>query len=468
MTDLARTLGSLPPFEALDDEQLAWLASRGTVERLRAGSRLFAPGPEQDAALWILIEGELVVLRVMGNRELEGARSSQPGAWAGVPPGAVESIHGLTARVARDSTMFRIPRADVEEMIRRGFPIATHFVAGMARGTRAFEAIAQQQEKLESLGKLAAGLAHELNNPAAAARRATEEVKRLLERLAEQSPAGEGLHDLLEEGRALPSGDSLRPLERSDREQRVSSWLRDHGVPDPWELGPELVDAGIDDEWLEAARARIPTSSLTKGLGWLSATLAAHRLLEEIDQSVGRISDLVREMKEYSYMDRTPVQDVDLRRSLQTTLTILKHKLAGIDVELDLPDDLPLIEANGSELNVVWTNLLDNAADALNGSGHIEIRGRVENDEVVTEVVDDGPGIPEEIKSRIFDAFFTTKEVGRGIGLGLETTRRIVANHSGEIAVRSRPGETCFTVRLPIRRRERLPLGEQGLADPDR
>jgi signal transduction histidine kinase len=458
VSGLADTLGAMEAFDRLDRDQLEWLAEAGSIVEVEGGETLFEPGPHEHDALWILLEGEIIVARLIGGREIEAGRSSKPGAWAGAPPGATDMMYELTARVARPSKVFRIPRPAVDEMMRRGFPITHHFLMGVTAGTRNTEALIRQQEKLESLGKLAAGLAHEINNPAAAARRASSDLRRALQHLAGAPPAGCDAAALAEIAReVLERGgrEELSTLERDELEQELSEWLGDAGAPAPWELGALFSDAGADVAWLESVARRVPGDALGATLAWVGASLEATRLLDDVEQSLGHITDLVQSMKAYTYMDQTPVQLVELRDSIGETLTILRHKLAGIEVEQDYAPGLPQIEAYGSELNQVWTNLLDNAADALGGDGRISIRARRDRDDVVVEVTDDGPGIPEEIVSRIFDAFFTTKDVGQGMGLGLEITHRIVRRHGGDISVTSRPGETRFTVRLPVR----LPAG---------
>jgi signal transduction histidine kinase len=321
----------------------------------------------------------------------------------------------------------------------------------------------RQSEKMATLGTLTAGIAHELNNPAAATRRAAEQLRELsvrLETAGERlravtlTPAAQdalrALADRARERAALPS--DLDALGRSDRESEVEAWLEERGILDAWDLAPPLAAQGLDPPALTRLAESLPGEALPAGLGWAASLFPLYTLLNEIGRGSARISEIVGALKSYSYLGQAPVQSVDLREGLDDTLVILRHKLkAGITVHRDYGGDVPKVPAFGSELNQVWTNLIDNAADAMGGKGQITIRTRRQDVWAVVEIEDDGPGIPEAIRPKIFDPFFTTKAPGRGTGLGLSTSYAIVTRkHKGELRVESRPGMTRFIVRLPI------------------
>ena len=455
---MIRAQGSLD--QRLTAEQVESLLPYGTELRLEAGDYLFDEKSVVDS-FYVLKEGEIRISRLTGAEEMPLVTHG-PGDFTGglaVLTGK-RSIHRAQAtapsRVLQiDSETFR--RVAVERP-----EIADVFISALAQRMRETQRAFRQQEKMVALGKLSAGLTHELNNPAAAAMRAAEELRGAalraqllaLEHDERFSPQGRAALGALQR-EATENGAVLDPLARSDREEEIADWLEERGIEDARDLAPILAAADLDTERLERLTSELggEGGELSGGLGWLGATLELTSLADEVGLSVGRISELVRAMKEYTYMDRAAYVETDVREGLENTLTILGHKLKGATVDREYEEDLPKIWANAGELNQVWTNLIDNAADAVDGRGHIVVRAFREKGRVVVEIVDGGPGIPREMQNRVFEPFFTTKEIGEGTGLGLDIVRRIVAGHGGEIIFDSEPGETRFAVRLPIEKR---------------
>jgi signal transduction histidine kinase len=444
-------------------EQEEQRLSPGQVEALRpygrelvleAGDVLFDETSAVDS-FYVVLEGRVSIARLDGAEE---TRLVDHG--AGEFTGGLAVLTGRTSiHRARATAPARVLEVDSETFRRVAVEVpdvADVFISGLARRMRETQRAFRRQEKLAALGKLSAGLAHELNNPAAAARRASEELGGAI--LEAQLAALE--HDerfspeervtLVAVQRETAAGTApLDPLDLGDAEESLAGWLEERGVEEAWELAPTLVEAGFDTGRLDALAYELGEGSFAGGLGWLTKTIELVGLAGEIETSAGRISQLVGAMKDYTYMDRAAVGEVDVTSGLENTLTILGHRLKGVSVRREYEDGLPRVRGNGGELNQVWTNLLDNAIDAVDGSGNIAIRAFVEAGRVVVEVVDDGPGIPRGALERVFEPFYTTKEVGAGTGLGLDVVRRIVYGHGGEVSVRSEPGETRFMVRLP-------------------
>src|SRR5918998_4667722 len=441
--------------QAFTPEQVEALIPYGRESSLQTGDLLFDERSVVDS-FYVVLEGEIEISRLDGAQEIP-VQTHGPGEFTGglaVLTGRT-SIHrgraGAPSRVLEiDSETFRRMPVEVPD-------VADIFISGLARRMRYTQRAYRQQEKLAALGKLSAGLAHELNNPAAAARRASEELGEAIleaqltsighdERFsAEEREA----HGAMQRETAAGSPVFLDPLSLGDAEDGVADWLGDHGCEEPWDVAPALAAAGVDTGRLEAMAEAFDDRSLVCGLEWLAGTVGAGGLGGEIGTSAGRISELVGAMQEYTYMDRAVVGEVDVIPGLENTLTILGHKLKGVSLSREYEKDLPAIPGRGGELNQVWTNLIDNAIDAVGGRGSITVRAYVEGARVVVEVVDDGRGIPRAALVHVFEPFYTTKDIGDGTGLGLAIVRRIVTDHGGEIFVQSEPGETCFTVRLP-------------------
>ncbi|MDB6037478.1 MAG: Cyclic nucleotide-binding protein [Verrucomicrobiales bacterium] len=453
---------STPLFSGLTDDQLGCILP-GEVIEAPAGTVL-AVQDERNGFFHVTLEGRVRVTRAYSRQEVLMGMS-QPGNYMGEIPLLLDAPWHATARVSKPSKLFRLSEENFWQMLGTCRTVAREIFRTAASRMRNVEGYSQQREKLASLGTMAAGLAHELNNPAAAARRAaahlqqtTEKVQSLLCQLTRTID-----HDRLKElvGKSheaveqLAKAPVLDHLERSDRAETISTWLDSHGVASAWDIAPTFVNAGLDAAWLEELVSKLPTASHADALGWLEARLNLKSLLTQVEQSTGRIAELVKAVKSYSYMDQSPMQEIDIHEGLESTLTMLGHKLRNVTVVRSFDRSLPRIMAYGSELNQDWTNLLDNAVHAVNGTGKICIGTCLDDNQLLVEIVDFGTGIPPEVQSHMFEPFYTTKPVGTGTGLGLIISNRIVADrHGGEIEFESHPGETRFKVRLPISRDE--------------
>ncbi|MBV9227714.1 MAG: cyclic nucleotide-binding domain-containing protein [Chloroflexi bacterium] len=454
------TLRQIPLFAQLLDDQLQWVAEHTREVRLAPGELLFSEG-DTVKYFHILLTGEVQVTKRIGGLETI-LTTHHDGAFTGEVPLLTGTPHIATARALRQSHLLRMEEKDFRKMLSACPPVMSTILSALAQRVQTTESLVQQREKMVALGTLAAGLAHELNNPAAAANRAAEQLRatfQTLQALSWQlnelhlSPAQRqylaNLQQQVVKQAATPP--QLDALEQSDREEEITDWLDRQGVADGWQLASTFVRAGLDIEMLEDCADHVPADALGTVLAWLEATLTIQGLSEEIEHGTRRISVLVKAVKEYSYMDQAPLQEIDIHEGLESTLIILGHKLKqGIVVTREYDRSLPRICAYGSELNQVWTNLLDNAIDALNGQGEIRVHTSRENDHILVEIADNGPGIPVEIQHRIFEPFFTTKDVGKGTGLGLDISYRIIRRHHGDIRVISIPGDTRFQIRLPI------------------
>jgi signal transduction histidine kinase len=371
-------------------------------------------------------------------------------------------------RVTEPSRFFVLAASSFAELMHDWFPMAVHLLEGLFFGVQNTQQAIGQRERLLALGSLSAGLTHELNNPAAAAVRATsalrERVAGMRHKLGTISTRPydrttlETLIQLQERAVDLVAkAPALSPIEASDREDAIADWLDEHGVAGGWDLAPVFVQAGLDTAWLEQVVATVGEATLEGALRWLSYTVETELLMNEIEDSTNRISTLVGAAKQYSQLDRAPYQVVDVRELLESTLMMLGSKIPeGITVVRDYDAALPVIPAYAAELNQVWTNLIDNAVSAMNQAGTLTIRAGLDRDQVFVEFGDTGPGVPAEIRERIFEPFFTTKPVGEGTGLGLDISWRIIVNkHHGDLQVESVPGDTRFRVSLPLTAPER-------------
>jgi signal transduction histidine kinase len=455
-------LRAVEQFADLSDDALQWLASHMQVEQLAPGELHFRAGSPADR-MFIVLEGEL------RSQDEGGADTGRVYIWrqgqvTGMLPYSRLTVFPLSSRAVARSRVAALSKELFPEMLQRIPELGPRLIAVMADRIRTVTREEQHREKLAALGKISAGLAHELNNPSAAAARAAKSLRESvtalrnanlrLDRQALTAAQRSGLADfeecILASAAAAPASD---PLERSDREQELGDWLDRHGIADAWMLAATLADAGLGVTDLQNLPGMLPAEAVGEVLHRINASYQVNSLVDQIEDSTGRISSLVKAVKEYSYMDQGSQQEVDIHQALDNTLLILHHRLKhGVEVIREYDHSLPRICAYGSELNQVWTNLIDNAVDAMSGKGELRIRTSRVGDFVQVEIVDNGPGIPPDLKAHLFEPFFTTKGVGEGTGLGLDTVNRIVRQHRGQVIVTSRPGETNFQVTLPIPR----------------
>jgi signal transduction histidine kinase len=458
--DLIAEFRNIPILSDLPEEGLRWLADHAEQYVFEPGEVLIKEGAAADSMI-VYLEGESD-----GRRESLGSDApvytARAGMVTGMLPFSRMTNYTITSRAVTHTRVARIPKEHFPEMLNKIPELGPRLVGILSDRVR--EATKQDlaREKLASLGKLSAGLAHELNNPAAAASRAASMLRAVFEK-REQASMEIDIENLSPDARAM-----LRVIESkareiqlqtkpkdalqlSDQQQELQRWLEEHNVEDAWDLAAILAEADVKVEKLDHLAQKFSPKVMGAAIRRFGATLEISRLIADIEHSTCRISDLVKAIKEYSFMDQATRQEVDVAKGLESTLIMLTHKLKhGITIVRDYDPNLPRIPSYGSELNQVWTNLIDNAADAMNGRGEIKIRTMREGDDVLVEIVDNGAGIPAEIQTRIFEPFFTTKPMGQGTGLGLDTVYRIVRKHRGNVTFASRPGYTCFRVRLPI------------------
>ncbi|MBB3674421.1 ATP-binding protein [Modestobacter versicolor] len=452
-------------FESLGDPELQWVAERAEVRVFDGDVVVFAEGEPADA-LYMLLDGGLLLTKhadgedvVINDTTFRGAYSGAVRAYATGHPEEYQT----TLRTTRPSRFLWLSAADFATLVTQQCPMAVHLLDGLYEGVRATESAMRQREHLVQLGHLSANLAHELNNPAAAAVRATEQLRGRLSGIRHKLGllAGSGLspelvgrlvkaQEIAVERASKPRPD-LTALEESDLEESIAERLDEVGVDNAYDLAPVFATAGMDAQWVDDVVEQVDSGlEWSAAFGWLRYTLETETLMDEIEEAATRISSLVGAVKQYSHMDQAQHQDLDVKPGIESTLVMLARKLNGIQVHREYAADLPTVPGYPAELNQVWTNLIDNAADAMAGGGLLTLRTRADADAVFVEVGDDGPGVPESVRTSLFDAFVTTKPAGEGSGLGLETARRIVERrHGGSLSYTTGPEGTTFCVRLP-------------------
>lgn len=453
----ASELRRLPLFADLPEDQLVWFLSQSQELRLKAGEMYARQGDPADA-MFILLEGQCQARGEFGGEAV--VIPINAGSASGALPFSRMKQYTVSVRALTDTRFLRFPAALFSELVQKMPDLAKRLVAVMSDRIREATRFEQQRDRLAALGKLSAGLAHELNNPASAARRATSHLRELLKKIKDASHAL-GAQELtatqkseierLEASLIQRDGPPPDALTISTLEDQIEEVLGSHGLNDLWQLAADLARKNARAEVVESLFKTLEPATARAALVRIAASLEIASLLDEIESSTTRISELVGAIKEYTYMDQGPVQNVDIVKSVETTLTILNHKLKrGVTVVREYQPIPLLVNSFGSELNQVWTNIIDNAIDAMQGKGELRIRTYRDDSCVVVEIGDNGPGIPADIKPHIFEPFFTTKSVGQGTGLGLDTAQRIVKKHRGDIQLESKPGDTRFQVWLPL------------------
>ncbi len=453
----AAELLQVPAFAGLPDDQIAWFLSQAQELCVKGGETYVRQGDPADA-MFVLLQGEF-----QARGDLAGDTfviSLKRGDVTGLLPFSRMKQFTINMRALTDGRVLRFPATLFPELVQKMPELATRLVGLMSDRIRETTRLEQQRDRLAALGKLSAGLAHELNNPASAAKRATSQLRAILKRIRDAShelgrreltAAQRAEIEKLEAALTQQNEPPPNPLAASELEDRLDSLLRSHGQKDMWQLAAGLAQKNAQPAVLDQLFTTLGDDNAGAALVRIGASLEIADLLNEIESSAARISDLVAAIKEYTFMDQAPVQNVDIVKTLETTLTILNHKLKrGVVVQRDYEKVPLLVNSFGSELNQVWTNLIDNAIDAMQGKGELRVRTYRQDNCVVVEIADNGPGVPPEIQQRIFEPFFTTKGVGEGTGLGLDTVQRIVRKHRGSVQMKSKPGDTCFQVWLPL------------------
>jgi signal transduction histidine kinase len=450
----------VPLFADLSEEDLEQLYQMAKTVSIPAGELVFEEGSPGNA-LYVVLDGELEISKRQGGQDVVLAVRGT-GEFIGEMALLEQAPRSASVRTLRESSLLVISQVAFETLLSCSPSAHLRILRTITSRLRSTESMLIQSEKLAALGTLAAGLAHEMNNPAAAIRRSAAQLRDALsewERLATELSAltdprqTKMVNALQEETVKRTAAHALSdPLALSDQESELQEWLEDHGVEQAWEFAPVLVSFDWERDELEQLTEHFSTAQLPVVVRWLAAGSSVYGLLEEVVKSAEQISEIVKAVKTYSYLDQAPIQEVDIRESLENTLVILRPKIkAGINITRNYADDVPRVEAYGSELNQVWTNIIDNAIDAMQGQGELVLRTYTIDGHVGVEIIDNGPGIPPEVQPRIFEPFFTTKAPGVGTGLGLHIAYNIVVHkHHGQIQVASKPGETRFRVVLPV------------------
>lgn len=458
--NLLDELRSFDLFADMPDAHLQWIVDHSTLKHFEVGDYLFRQG-EPANAMYVLLEGVMQFVFVRNNQTLPGGTQTA-GMVGGVLPYSRMTHYAGDGKIMAPSRYLIIHKRHFADMVHMSPLLGQRLVAHMSDRVRFATESRQQHEKMLALGKLSAGLAHELNNPATAVRRASlalqekfSSLPSLVAELAaltiseEQFCAVDVLQTHVSK-RAAHAG-RLSTLEQSEREDDVTDWLDDHDVDDSWLLAEALAESGFTPDDLEKVADTIPEPALPAMMRWLTFSLSANGMMEEIASAASRIADLVASVKSYSHMDQAPDREAcDIHKGIDSTLTMLGHKLKNKTIMVKRTyGDLPSIPVFISQLNQVWTNILDNAIDAVPENGTIRIETAHDLDYAIVHIIDNGSGIPDDVKPRIFEPFYTTKDVGQGSGLGLDIVQRIVIQHQGTIAVDSEPGNTVFTIKLP-------------------
>ena len=456
MSDIS-LLKSVPTLSELPEDQLQWIIDHSEIKDYKPGDFLFSKGDPIDK-LQIIVEGGFSI-KVEQNGEFRNVATIKEGDLTGTLPYSRAGSAIGYADATKPSLVISVHKDHFLEMIREHHELTTVLVHTMTTRVREFTRQEQQNEKLMSLGKLSAGLAHELNNPASAMTRSARELKEHLSLLPENfknvikiqmtDEQVDHVNDLLFQKVEEYGNETLTLSERSSREDEIADWLEDNGFEDGYEMADLFVEFGFSPEDLDVISNNVSEKDIQPVVGWLFNVMTTEKLVIEIEDSADRISGLVTSVKSYSHMDKSgDFGPVNIGKGISTTLTMLNHKLKQkqISADLDIPPELPAVIAHPGQLNQVWTNLIDNAIDAMDQQGSLKIMAEENKDYVVVHIIDNGPGIPADIKTKIFDPFFTTKGIGEGTGLGLDSVARIMRAHKADISVESKPGRTDFKI----------------------